>query len=117
VSYDENKKTNNFTVEYYCCHTKMKKFGNIFKFLEINGKVSALIQPFSTANIKFNESKKEIKNLFENIHKFFRKIEFKEPFVLIDAMNIITKCIIMTVYETEKKVKIVTQCVDLNEHD
>jgi hypothetical protein len=49
----------------------MKKFGNIFKFVEIKGKVYALIQPFSTANIKFHESKKEIKNLFKNIHKFY----------------------------------------------
>jgi hypothetical protein len=64
-------------------------------FLKSNKCINSYVDLFCTTNIKWNQPQSAVRDAFNSINKFFRKIESKGQKIFVSADYIITKCIIM----------------------
>jgi hypothetical protein len=115
MKYDETKNTNNYTIQFI--REEALQYGNILQFFEFGKTIYAYVEPYETINISFNQPDAAVRKSFNNIHKFFRKIESKKQRIFIKGNLIVTKCILMSMFEGDHKIQIITPCVDLDEHD
>jgi hypothetical protein len=72
---------------------------------------------FSSTNINWNEPQSAVGDSFNSINKFLREIETKGQKIFFSADFIITKYIIMSLYEDDARIQLLISRVDLNEHD
>ena len=111
--YDRKNIQNNYPVQFQLNNEIY--YRNILNFININSTVYCQIEKFTCSeyNFRCKFTNIAVRNAFAKIHKFFIKYFVSNDIILIDAVNIIKKCILMKIEEE----CILSPCCYLEEHD